>query len=204
MTGKTWIVTNAGQCEPLETDLDVVTLPTPYRLYHFLSDLDSILRQESDDRARLSEICPRVQHLLTESPWITLQYSPPHPQRGWSVSTLYDEPGYDLTVQMVAWAAGQKSTIHNHGAWGVVALTDGSEQNTFWQRTLTDSDHPDAIAQVGHCDLKPGDIISFLPDAIHRVEALGSQPTVSFNLYGVTDYAARRKFDLATQTASKF
>ncbi|MGB0564476.1 MAG: cupin [Spirulinaceae cyanobacterium] len=202
--GKTWIVTDAGQCEPLEAAIDLAALPNPYRLYHFLSDLDAILLAERDDRRRLEQICPRVRHLLEEAPWLTLQYSPPSAKRGWSVSKLYEEPGYPLTVQMVAWAGGQKSTIHNHATWGVVALSDGQEENTFWQRTGDDPEHPDAIAPIGNCTLEPGDIISFLPEAIHRVEALGDQPTVSFNLYGITDYPSRFKFDPAAKTAQKF
>ncbi|MEM8642471.1 MAG: cupin [Cyanobacteria bacterium P01_G01_bin.54] len=202
--GKTWIVTDAGQCEPLAAEIELAALPNPYRFYHFLSDLDAILLAESDDRRRLEQICPRVRHLLDEAPWLTLQYSPPNAKRGWSVSKLYEEPGYPLTVQMVAWAGGQKSTIHNHATWGVVALSDGQEENTFWQRTGDDPEHPDAIATIGNVTLEPGDIISFLPKAIHRVEALGEYPTVSFNLYGITDYPSRFKFDLEAKTAKKF
>lgn len=202
--GKIWIVTNAGTCEPLNATIDLTQLPNPYRFYHFLSDLDEILLQETDDRRRLEQICPRVQHLLEEAPWLALQYNPPNAKRGWSVSKLYEEPGYPLTIQMVAWAGGQKSTIHNHATWGVVALSEGKEENTFWRRTGDDSEHPDAIAPIGNLTLEPGDIISFLPDAIHRVEALGTIPTISFNLYGVTDYPSRFKFDEVAKTAQKF
>ncbi|NEO84485.1 MAG: cupin [Spirulina sp. SIO3F2] len=202
--GKTWIVTDVGTCEPLNAEIDLAALPNPYRLYHFLSDLDAILLAESDDRRRLEQICPRVRHLLDEAPWLTLQYNQPHAKRGWSVTKLYEEPGYPLTIQMVAWAGGEKSTIHNHATWGVVALCDGQEENTFWQRTGDDAKHPDAIATIGDCTLEPGDIISFLPAAIHRVEALGETPTISFNLYGITDYPSRFKFDHEAKTAQKF
>jgi predicted metal-dependent enzyme (double-stranded beta helix superfamily) len=47
-------------------------------------------------------------------------------------------------------------------------------------------------------------MITFLPDAIHQIEAIGEEPTVSFNLYGVTDYDQRFEFDPETGAATLF
>jgi len=43
-----------------------------------------------------------------------------------------------------------------------------------------------------------------MPDAIHQVEALGDDPTISFNLYGVTDYDQRFEFDVERGIARNF
>jgi predicted metal-dependent enzyme (double-stranded beta helix superfamily) len=43
-----------------------------------------------------------------------------------------------------------------------------------------------------------------MPDAIHSVEAIGDEPTISFNLYGETDYDQRFEFDPVTCTAKNF
>ncbi|WP_293073370.1 hypothetical protein [Moorena sp. SIO4A5] len=75
------------------------------------------------------------------------------------------------------------SPIHNHGTWGVVAVISGQEKNTFWRRT-DDPDFCDRIEQVGEKILFPGDIISFTSDGIHSVEAMGDEPTITFNIYG--------------------
>jgi predicted metal-dependent enzyme (double-stranded beta helix superfamily) len=127
----------------------------------------------------------------------------PNPETGWAVVTLYDEPMFPLTVQMVAWAPGVASPIHNHACWGLVALISGQEKNTFWQRSPCDQ-FPDRIQLKGEQILGAGDIMTFLPDAIHQVTAMGETPTVSFNIYGETDYDRRWEFDLMAQSARIF
>lgn len=43
-----------------------------------------------------------------------------------------------------------------------------------------------------------------MPDAIHRVKTLGTTPTISFNVYGETDYDQRFEFDLDQDRATNF
>jgi predicted metal-dependent enzyme (double-stranded beta helix superfamily) len=43
-----------------------------------------------------------------------------------------------------------------------------------------------------------------MPDAIHHVEAMGDEPTISFNLYGETNYNQRFEFDSVQGTAKNF
>ncbi|MDY6937517.1 MAG: cupin [Cyanobacteriota bacterium] len=203
MESSDWIVTEAGCCEVLDEIERGEKLPTPYRLYRLLADLDDILETQTDDRQRLRRICPIVKQFLTDSPWLEAQYLPPDPQKGWSVVMLYDEPDYPLTVQMVAWQPGQVSRIHNHAAWGIVALLQGREKNTLWQRS-PDPEHPDRIERVCEQILEPGETIGFLPEAIHCIEAMGDEPTVSFNLYGKTNYSGRFEFDPIAHRATKF
>jgi predicted metal-dependent enzyme (double-stranded beta helix superfamily) len=203
MTNQDWLITNEGQCIPLAIKPSYLPLPTTYRLYRFLTDLEDILAEVSDDRSRLELICPLVRHLLTSSEWLQMNFSLPDPDTGWSVVMLYDEPDFEITVQNVAWSPGSISPIHNHGTWGVIALLDGQEKNTLWQRSPT-IDHPDQIKAVGEILLQPGDILGVLPESIHQVEAVGTVPTISFNLYGKTDYDRRWEFDLDRQTAQIF
>lgn len=205
MDAQNWLVTDSGQCRELELPPRDCDWVSPYRLYRLLTELEDILRDTDDNVRRLQRLCPLVRQFLNDSPWLPLQYilAEPDPDRGWSVSMLYDETDYPLTVQMVTWNPGIVSPVHNHATWGLVALLHGSEKNTFWRRS-PDSDAPDRIESTGDRILEPGEIITFLPDAIHCVEALGDEPTVSFNLYGETDYSRRFEFDPAAQTAKLF
>jgi predicted metal-dependent enzyme (double-stranded beta helix superfamily) len=202
MTGQNWIVTNDARCQtfditPYQPDVDI------YRLYRFLTDLEDLLAVESDDIQRIQKITPLVRQLLESSYWLQMEFDAPNPQQGWSVRFLYREYGFPLTVQMVAWAPGQLSTIHNHATWGIVALIGGQEKNTLWRR-IPENRSPHSIEKVGEQTLMPGDIIGFTPGAIHQVEPIGEEPTVSFNLYGVTNFEERYQFDPITQTARKF
>ncbi len=203
MVNQDWLVTGEGLSIDCDSTDPLQKLEHPYRLYRFLTDVEDVLIAEADDRLRLEKIRPLVRQLLNHSDWLQYEFRPPNPKTGWSVNMLYNEPGFPLTIQMVAWAPGQVSTIHNHATWGVVALVSGQEKHTLWQRSPT-GQQPDQIAQTGELMLNPGDIISFLPDAIHCVTALGGTPTISFNLYGLTDYKARYKFDPNSHTALLF
>jgi predicted metal-dependent enzyme (double-stranded beta helix superfamily) len=203
MARQDWLVDNAGQFTAVAVKPLVQELPQPYRLYRFLTDLEDILARVPDDRSRLELIRPLVRHLLENSEWLQMNFSLPDPDTGWSVVMLYDEPDFEITVQTVAWAAGSVSPIHNHGTWGIVAMLNGQEKNTCWQRSPTTT-HPDKIFTTGELVLHPGDIISFLPDAIHQVKALGDEPTISFNLYGKTNYDQRFEFDLDQMKAQIF
>jgi predicted metal-dependent enzyme (double-stranded beta helix superfamily) len=197
-----WLVNGSGQCLPLLPKV----LPEddrPYRLYRFLTDVEDILTTITEPTQQLRQICPLVQRLLTSSAWLQVMPIAPNPETGWEVVTLYDEPMFPLTVQMVAWSPGTVSPIHNHACWGLVALISGQEENQFWQRSGT-AEFPDRIESVGQQVFQPGEIITFLPEAIHQIQALGNQPTISFNLYGETDYQQRFEFDPINHQANLF
>lgn len=174
-----------------------------YRLYRFLTEVEDILAQTANPEAQLRAIMPHVRQLLEQSPWFFFDPLQPDPQKGWEVQMLYDEPEFPLTVQLVAWMPGSISPIHNHGAWGIVAMLQGKETNTFWQRSPTPQ-HPERIQPIGEQTLGCGDMIGILPDAIHAIQAISDEPTVSFNLYGPTNYEERYEFDPVTHTASLF
>lgn len=202
MKNHNWLVMGNGHCQQFGS-VEIEEPQQTYRLYRFLTDLEDILSTFQDDVGRLQAIAPLVRKLLISSYWLQLEYQAPSKDTGWSVNFLYREHEFPLTVQMVAWAPGMLSSIHNHATWGIVAIVGGQERNQLWRRVPT-TEAPHQIEVVGERVLYPGDLIAFTPEAIHSVEPLGKEPTVSFNLYGVTDYSQRYKFDPTTQTAELF
>ncbi|WP_228021401.1 cysteine dioxygenase family protein [Vasconcelosia minhoensis] len=194
-----WLVTDDGRCRPLVT-AEIAEPERTYRLYRFLTELEDILDQHTEEVERIAAIVPRVRQLLTSSYWLQMEFKPPTEQ-GWAVNFLYREHQFPLTVQMVTWAPGSRSQIHNHATWGIIAMVGGQEKNTLWRR---DPDRPEQIQPAGELILAPGDIIGLTADAIHCVEPLADEPTVSFNLYGITDRSRRYQFDPDAQTAAKF
>ena len=203
LTNQDWLITDAGEAINCTNTIQEDFVEQSYRLYRFLTDLEDILTNIEGDRDRLKAIRPLARKLLNNNPWLLTEYEAPDPELGWSVTILYDEPDFPLTVQTVAWLPGQVSPIHNHGTWGLVALISGQEKNTFWQET-DPSNFTSNIKQVGELILNPGDIIGFLPNTIHHVKALGDEATISFNLYGETDYEQRFEFDLVNSTKTNF
>lgn len=202
MANYNWLITEDGDYRTFGNP----NVPEPgqvYRLYRFLTELEDILATFHDDISRLEAITPLVRKLLVSSYWLQMEYKQPAPETGWSVNFLYREFEFPLTVQMVAWAPGHASTIHNHGTWGIVALIGGQEKNRIWRRQ-PNPEQPDRIEPVTELILSPGDVVALTSDAIHSVEPLGDEPTVSFNLYGETNFKERFVFDPMLRTAKRF
>lgn len=175
----------------------------PYRLYRLLSDLEDLWDAEADPQGQLQGLMPLVSCYIDSNPWLTFDPLQPDPETGWAIQTLYDEPWFPLTVQLVAGLPGATSPVHNHGTWGLVALLAGAEANHLWRRSPTDQ-QPDRLEAAGNINFGAGDIVTFLPEAIHRITVQGDRPSLSFNLYGATDFDRRYQFDLLTDRAELF
>ncbi|BAZ06615.1 cupin [Calothrix sp. NIES-3974] len=210
MKNKDWLVTDDGSFVLCQSARKWDLLQENYRLYRFLTELEDILKGASQnidvEVSYLPNIRMLVRKLILNSYWVRSRFSLPNPQTGVSVEILYDELGFPFTFQTVSFAPGTKSTIHNHGTWGVVAILQGEEKNLLWR-----SKTPVEIANTGKCVeqtgeiiLNTGDMISFTPGAIHSVEALGEKPTVTLNLYGETDPKRRFEYDLEQGKVVRF
>lgn len=202
MENRNLLVMDDGTVQTLDSPARPESAHT-YRLYRFLTELEDLLAAEPHDVSRLTEIAPMVRHLLVSSYWLQMEYKEPDPKTGWGVHFLYREYQFPLTVQMVAWSPGSQSTIHNHATWGIVAMLGGHETNRIWRRTPT-AEHPHHIELVDEVMLAPGDIITFTPGAIHQVAPSSEEPTISFNLYGITDRQQRYVFNPDAKTAKLF
>lgn len=205
MSGKDWIVTNDGQCSACPTPRDWDLLETPYRFHRFLTDMEDVLKQSQvvDAGGCLPDLRRLVRKLVLNSYWLQTQRPNLTPPAETAILNLYDEIGYPLTVQIETHLPGTKSPVHNHGTWGIVAILQGQENNTFWQRSPT-SAQPDKIAQIAAKTLVYGDIISFTPAAIHSIRAVGEEPLVTFNIYGETHSKQRFEFDPIAHTAKHY
>lgn len=203
MQGKDWFVAGNGEHQICKSARIWDLLRDNYRLYRFLTEVEDVLNNVEDESTRLPEIRMLVRRLIINSYWVNSQFLEPDSKTGTSVLLLYDELGFPLTVQTVTFAPGTTSNIHNHGTWGVVAVLKGEEKNTFWRRSFH-PEFPDEIETTGEINLFPGDIISFTPDTIHCVQAVGEEPTVTFNIYGETDPKKRFEFDVLNHIAKKF
>ena len=201
--GKDWMVTDDGQLTACSTPREWSLLETPYRFHRFLTQIEDALKDVPSENDCLPTIRQLVRKLVLNSYWLQTQHPELTTLKEVEIQTLYDEIGYPLTVQTNTYPIGMTSPVHNHGTWAVVALLKGQEKNTFWQRTPT-SGFKDKVTPVGEKTFCPGDVISFSPDAIHCVEAVGDTPMVTFNLYGETHSKARFEFDPEKHQAKNF
>jgi predicted metal-dependent enzyme (double-stranded beta helix superfamily) len=197
------LVTDAGEWRVCKPSREWDLLRTPYRFHRFLTEVEDVLNEAIDETDCLPQLWLLVRRLITNSYWIQTQTTPVNPETGTGVIMLYDEIGYPLTVQIAKTEPGTRTTIHNHGNWGIVALLKGEEKNMLWKR-IQDPKFPNRIEPTAEVTLLPGDIISFTPNAIHSVLVAGEEPTITFSIYGETYHSKRFEFDPVAHTAKNF
>ncbi len=206
MISKDWFVDETGHCQSRPASRTWDLLRESYYMHQFLTEILDIIanaNHELEEWNYLPQIRKKVRQIVTNSYWLKTQYKIPNPETGVCVTTLYDEIGYPLTVQNVTTQPGTFSSIHNHGTWGAIFQIQGEERHTFWHR-VSPPDQPLQIEPVGEHLLRPGEILSFHPDAIHQAETVGRETSLTFQLYGDTQPKGRFKFEPNTQTAKYF
>ncbi|MFP4008752.1 MAG: cupin [Spirulinaceae cyanobacterium] len=202
-----WLVQENGICAPCKRVRDWDLVAAEYRLYRFLTEVEDALRLAADSNrgevSLLSTLRPLTRKLILNCYTIQTRLPEPNPKTGIAIVSLYDELGLPLTLQTESHLPQTTSPIHNHGTWGIIAVLTGQQKNTFWRRNPV-RDRPDRIEYVDEKIIYPGEIISFTTEAIHSIEALGDEPTVTLNLYGETQGQKRFMFDRDRQTAKRF
>lgn len=127
-----------------------------------------------------------------------LRYIPPV---GYGRNLIHRDPDHGFVVIAMVWppnAQGCAGSPHDHGTWGVVAVSEGTVKLTTWQREDDGSDKTKAMLRQTSCvDGKPGDISHVLPphEDIHSVwNASTDRPALSIHTYG-RDMKRCRVFD---------
>ncbi|MGF1490703.1 MAG: cupin [Prochloraceae cyanobacterium] len=207
MSDRDWLVKKEGKCTPCKSGREWDLLRENYRFYRFLTELEDILN-EADKKGETEEIFLEqlrklVRQLVLNSYWIKTRKPAPNYIDGTSILLLYEELGFPLTIQIEKMLPGKTSPIHNHGTWGIVAVLQGEQKNIFWQRKPS-PEYKDKIVKTEAKILQSGEIISFTTEAIHSIEAVGENPTITLNLYGETDGNKRFMFDTNNHQAKHF
>ena len=202
-----WLVKEDGICRLCQSVREWDLLAEEYRLYRFLTEVEDIMRlavaEGIDEESSLSGLRMLVRKLLLNCYTVKTRLPEPNENTGVSVVVLHDEVGFPMTIQTEMNLPGTTAPIHNHGTWGVVMVLQGKMKNIFWKRVPTE-EFPNKIERIGERIIESGDIISFTTEAIHSTEAVGNEPTITFNLYGETHGGKRYQFDFEKQTAKHF
>lgn len=128
------------------------------------------------DMLRTGDFAP---HLLSPMP------------RGYRREVLHDEPGGRFSIGCFVWGPGQQTPIHDHNAWGVIAVAQGALlSETF----VLDQGIP---SRTGIARLQAGETAWVHPATgdIHRIGAGLPQVCVSVHVYGCSfDTVCRNRY----------
>ena len=169
-------------------------------------DLRAIISGTTDPRAILERVRPLVRELALSRVWLEQRHYECHPEQGFGVHLLHEEPDHTLAVFAGAWLPGRGAPPHNHGTWAVMGGVIGAERNTLWTRV-------DNLTRPGYAELRrredrvlgPGDVLVLQPNDIHSVMNDTEAITVSLHVYGKhVNHTERSQFDPERRTEQPF
>ncbi|MBF9266542.1 cysteine dioxygenase family protein, partial [Paracidovorax cattleyae] len=146
--------------------------------------------QGTPDRAALSAITERLEQLAAHKDLFSrADFPPPAETAGVGASTRYRLNPADgdggLALYLNSINPGKITAPHNHTTWAVIVAVEGQEVNRLYERTDDRSDPARARIHVAReFTVQPGAPIAFLPDDIHSIAVVGTEPTLHFHLYG--------------------
>ena len=162
-----------------------------YDLQALVDDVTRIVRAEPNADARCDKITPHLRRWMDQPAPLPEQYTVPCDGRACG-HLLYTDPEGEYFIISVVFPQGTSSGVHYHGAWGVIGILAGTDEETKYAR----DDSPDDIAIGQGCELRtvdkiysPAGTITYLRpprEGFHRVRAAGDETGVSLHILGGT------------------
>ena len=101
---------------------------------------------------------------------------------GYQTHLLHAEPDGSFSVTVMVWLPGQQTSIHDHLAWCVTAVLQGTEYEEIYAPAPGTAGAPRVIARSEN---QAGAVAGFAPPGdIHRVTNAGVGTAVSMHVYG--------------------
>ena len=183
---------------------------TAYDLRALVDDTTRTVRAERDDRARCDAIAPHLRRWMEQPEPLPAEYTQPCDGRACG-HLLYTDPDGEFFIISVVFPQGTSSGVHYHGAWGVIGILAGTDEETKYAR----DDSPEDVAVGQGCELRQvakvyspaGTITYLLPplEGFHRVKAAGEEAGVSLHILGGTPDTHPHFFcDAETKTLTDF
>jgi len=164
---------------------------TAYDMRALIDDVTRVVRRESDPDGRCDAIATHLRCWMDASLPLPDRYTQPCDGRACG-HLVYTDPEGEYFVISVVFPPDTSSGVHYHGAWGVIGILAGTDEETKYAR----DDSPQQVAARQGCQLRqlekiyspPGTISYLRPplEGFHRVRAAGSETAVSLHILGGT------------------
>ena len=166
-----------------------MTTAVKYSLDEFVSDLESLLRDQPEQEKLFDRGSVLLERLIANPAAIPAEYRVPvgrgsRANHG-SYALYQGESG--LLVTAVVWGPGDHASPHDHGTWGMIGVMDNALTETRYRRV-------DDRATEGYAQLEKdrvgqfqaGEITLLIPevDEIHQMDNFTDRPTVEIHVYG--------------------
>lgn len=162
-----------------------------YDLRALIDDVTAVARATRDDGERCERMTPQLRRWMDGGASLPEKYTQPCDGRACG-HLVYIDPEGEFFVISVVFPQGTSSGVHYHGAWGVIGILQGTDEETKYAR----DESPDVIAIGQPCELRavekiysPAGTITYLRpplEGFHRVKAAGAEAGVSLHILGGT------------------
>ena len=163
-----------------------------YGLKALVDDVTGVVRATDADDARCERITPFLRRWMEgAAPLLLEQYTIPCDGRACG-HLLYTDPAGEYFIISVVFPAGTSSGVHYHGAWGVIGILQGTDEETKYARDSSPEDinigQPCELNATDKIYSPPGTITYLRPplEGFHRVRAAGEETGVSLHILGGT------------------
>ena len=144
------------------------------------------------DRARLvDELQPAFTELLSADGWLPEDFATPDETSGMGGGigqyVLFRSKDRSLTLFSLVIPSGSSTPVHDHLAWGLIGLYQGTQQEQVFHVVDGDPDSGHAeLALTRDVHVDTGEFFPLLPpkDDIHRVTTTSDEPSISIHLLG--------------------
>ena len=104
---------------------------------------------------------------------------------GYQTHLLHAEPDGSFSVTVMVWLPGQQTPIHDHLAWCVTAVLQGTEYEEIFAPEPAAAGRGAALRVIARNENPVGAVAGFAPPGdIHRVTNSGAGAAVSMHVYG--------------------
>ena len=104
---------------------------------------------------------------------------------GYQTHLLHAEPDGSFSVTVMVWLPGQQTPVHDHLAWCVTAVMQGTEYEEIYAPAPAAAGQAGALRVIARNENPAGTVAAFAPPGdIHRVASSGAGTAVSMHVYG--------------------
>jgi 3-mercaptopropionate dioxygenase len=171
----------------------------------FVAGVEVAITAASSPEEACEAIKPAFEALLADPEWLPQSFREPAVESGmgggigqWLICRADDG---SLSLFALVVPPGAETPVHDHLAWGLVGLYDGTQEEEVYAL------HGDSLDLVERRALMPGDFYALIPphDDIHRVRTTSATTSVSLHLLtNDTGCVWRHSYDPASGVAAPF
>lgn len=157
----------------------------------FIAAVRATQAHEAEPAALANLLKPAFAHLLATDGWLPARFRKPAAKSGMGggigTHLLYRAGDRSLSLVSLVVPPGASTPVHDHLAWGLIGLYQGTQREDTYSLVRGDLAHGTAELRLESTqDARRGDFYVLLPPDgdIHRITTTSTEPSISIHLLG--------------------